>query len=139
MDSVPGGNQRHVFPFCLFHRSGGRTGLGYRDTAQDAMTIPHSIPENAAETGGIMQVWYQKVMDCTFSSRSGLFLTTRSSPSNPLVIPTPNKDDYVHGLLMPARTMRSGRCPPGGIHQGDRELISRICSYLPRRRGRHCL
>ncbi|MCR4587172.1 MAG: N,N'-diacetylchitobiose phosphorylase [Lachnospiraceae bacterium] len=31
--------------FASFIEVGGRTGLGYRDTAQDAMTIPHSDPE----------------------------------------------------------------------------------------------
>ena len=31
--------------FTSFVEVGGRTGLGYRDTAQDAMTIPHSNPE----------------------------------------------------------------------------------------------
>lgn len=30
--------------FASFIELGGRTGLGYRDTAQDAMTIPHSNP-----------------------------------------------------------------------------------------------
>ncbi len=30
--------------FASFIEVGGRTGLGYRDTAQDAMTIPHSNP-----------------------------------------------------------------------------------------------
>lgn len=31
--------------FASFIEVGGRTGLGYRDTAQDSMTIPHSNPE----------------------------------------------------------------------------------------------
>ena len=31
--------------FASFIEVGGRTGLGYRDTAQDAMTIPHSNPD----------------------------------------------------------------------------------------------
>lgn len=31
--------------FASFIEVGGRTGLGYRDTAQDAMTIPHSNPK----------------------------------------------------------------------------------------------
>ncbi len=31
--------------FASFIEVGGRTGLGYRDTAQDAMTIPHSNPQ----------------------------------------------------------------------------------------------
>ena len=35
--------------FASFIEVGGRTGLGYRDTAQDAMTIPHSNPEKCRE------------------------------------------------------------------------------------------
>jgi N,N'-diacetylchitobiose phosphorylase len=31
--------------FASFIEVGGRTGLGYRDTAQDAMCVPHSNPE----------------------------------------------------------------------------------------------
>ena len=34
--------------FTSFIEVGGRVGLGYRDTAQDAMMVPHSNPENAA-------------------------------------------------------------------------------------------
>ena len=40
--------------FVSFIELGGRTGLGYRDTAQDAMTIPHSNPEKCKER--IMQL-----------------------------------------------------------------------------------
>ncbi|MCI9174259.1 MAG: N,N'-diacetylchitobiose phosphorylase [Lachnospiraceae bacterium] len=35
--------------FASFIEVGGRTGLGYRDTAQDAMTIPHSNPEKCRQ------------------------------------------------------------------------------------------
>ena len=35
--------------FASFIEVGGRTGLGYRDTAQDAMTIPHSNPDKCKE------------------------------------------------------------------------------------------
>ena len=31
--------------FTSFIEVGGRVGLGYRDTAQDAMMVPHSNPE----------------------------------------------------------------------------------------------
>ncbi|MBO4415521.1 MAG: N,N'-diacetylchitobiose phosphorylase [Lachnospiraceae bacterium] len=35
--------------FASFIEVGGRVGLGYRDTAQDSMTIPHSNPEKCRE------------------------------------------------------------------------------------------
>ena len=44
--------------FASFIEVGGRTGLGYRDTAQDAMTIPHSNPE-----GDVYGVQYGKYDD----------------------------------------------------------------------------
>ncbi|MGT0150024.1 GH36-type glycosyl hydrolase domain-containing protein [Vibrio metschnikovii] len=31
--------------FASFIEVGGRTGLGYRDTAQDAISVPHTNPE----------------------------------------------------------------------------------------------
>ena len=35
--------------FASFIEVGGRTGLGYRDTAQDAMTVLHSEPARCKE------------------------------------------------------------------------------------------
>ena len=35
--------------FASFIEVGGRTGLGYRDTAQDSMTVPHSNPEKCRQ------------------------------------------------------------------------------------------
>ena len=35
--------------FASFIEVGGRTGLGYRDTAQDAMTVLHSNPARCKE------------------------------------------------------------------------------------------
>ena len=86
--------------FTSFIEVGGRTGLGFRDTAQDAMTIPHSDPEkcrsrlcellNAVTAAGyglhlFEPRWFQPVTeDQTFKS--------------PTVIPTPDKSQFVHGI-----------------------------------------
>ena len=86
--------------FTSFIEVGGRTGLGFRDTAQDAMTIPHSNPEkcrsricellNAVTTAGyglhlFEPRWFQpQEEDQTFKS--------------PTVIPTPDKSQFVHGI-----------------------------------------
>lgn len=35
--------------FASFIEVGGRTGLGYRDTAQDAMCVPHSNPQKCRQ------------------------------------------------------------------------------------------
>lgn len=85
--------------FASFIEVGGRTGLGYRDTAQDAMTIPHSNPEKCRER--IIQLlrglttqgyglhlfqpeWFEEEKKPAFQS--------------PTVVPTPDRSSIVHGL-----------------------------------------
>lgn len=86
--------------FASFVEVGGRVGLGYRDTAQDAMTIPHSNPEKCRQR--IIELLRGLV-----SRGYGLHLfqpewfkpdeEIKPFPS-PTVIPVPEKDKLVHGL-----------------------------------------
>lgn len=87
--------------FASFIEVGGRTGLGYRDTAQDAMTIPHSNPEKCKER--ILQL-----LNGLVSEGYGLHLfqpewfkkkENKKEPfRSPTVIPTKNQEDIVHGI-----------------------------------------
>ena len=86
--------------FASFIEVGGRTGLGYRDTAQDAMTIPHSNPDGCKKR--ILQL-----MQGLTSSGYGLHLfdpawfgpqPEKPAYKSPTVIPTPDKASIVHGL-----------------------------------------
>lgn len=86
--------------FASFIEVGGRTGLGYRDTAQDAMTIPHSNPSGCEKR--ILQL-----MQGLVSKGYGLHLfdpawfepKKEALPyKSPTVIPTRSQDDIVHGL-----------------------------------------
>ncbi len=85
--------------FSSFIEVGGRTGLGYRDTAQDAMTIPHSEPEGC-------KLRILQLMRALTSHGYGLHLfeprwfePEEEKPfKSPTVIPTPEKSSYVHGL-----------------------------------------
>lgn len=86
--------------FASFIEVGGRTGLGYRDTAQDAMTIPHSNPEGCRKR--ILQL-----MQGLTSQGYGLHLfdpawfgpqPEKPAYRSPTVIPTPPRDSIVHGL-----------------------------------------
>ena len=86
--------------FASFIEVGGRTGLGYRDTAQDAMTIPHSNPAKCKQR-------IVELLRGLVSQGYGLHLFQPEwfEPNNeakpfksPTVVPTPNKDDMVHGL-----------------------------------------
>lgn len=86
--------------FASFIEVGGRTGLGYRDTAQDAMTIPHSNPQKCRQR-------LEQLLMGLVSKGYGLHLFQPEwfLPDNevkpfksPTVVPTPNKDDMIHGL-----------------------------------------
>ncbi|MDF2539344.1 MAG: chbP [Herbinix sp.] len=86
--------------FASFIEVGGRTGLGYRDTAQDAMTVPHSNPEKCRQR-------IVELLKALVSQGYGLHLFQPEwfEPDNeikpfksPTVIPTPNKDNLIHGL-----------------------------------------
>ena len=86
--------------FASFIEVGGRTGLGYRDTAQDAMTIPHSNPEGCKKR--IVQL-----LQGLTSMGYGLHLfdpawfthqPEKPAFKSPTVIPTPDKASIVHGV-----------------------------------------
>ena len=86
--------------FASFIEVGGRTGLGYRDTAQDAMAIPHSNPEGCKRR--ILQL-----MQGLTSAGYGLHLfdpawfkppKEKLPYKSPTVIPTPERASIVHGL-----------------------------------------
>lgn len=64
--------------FASFVEVGGRTGLGYRDTAQDAMTIPHSNPEKCRQRIiELLRGLPARATACTCFSRSGLIQNRR--------------------------------------------------------------
>ncbi|WMC91857.1 GH36-type glycosyl hydrolase domain-containing protein [Kineothrix sp. MB12-C1] len=86
--------------FASFIEVGGRVGLGYRDTAQDAMTVPHSNPEKCRQR-------IVELLRGLVSEGYGLHLfqpewfepDVEVKPFNsPTVIPSPDKDNIVHGL-----------------------------------------
>lgn len=89
--------------FASFIEVGGRTGLGYRDTAQDAMTIPHSNPEKCRQR-------IVELLRGLTTKGYGLHLFSpewfdpdakkeKKKPfKSPTVIPTVNAKNIVHGL-----------------------------------------
>ncbi len=87
--------------FASFIEVGGRTGLGYRDTAQDAMTIPHSNPDKCRER-------IEQLLKGLTSYGYGLHLfeprwfedhSNEKKPfRSPTVIPGINKKDIIHGI-----------------------------------------
>ena len=89
--------------FASFIEVGGRTGLGYRDSAQDAMMIPHSNPEKCRQR-------IVELLRGLTTKGYGLHLFSpewfdpdakkeKKKPfKSPTVIPTVNAQDIVHGL-----------------------------------------
>lgn len=86
--------------FASFIEVGGRTGLGYRDTAQDAMTVPHSNPEKCRRR-------LVELLRGLVSQGYGLHLfqpewfepdNTTKPFKSPTVVPTPNKNNLIHGI-----------------------------------------
>ena len=86
--------------FSSFIEVGGRTGLGYRDTAQDAMCIPHSNPEKCRQR-------IVELLRAETTAGYGLHLfeprwfapeQKQQSFRSPTVIPTPDRASIVHGI-----------------------------------------
>ena len=86
--------------FASFIEVGGRVGLGYRDTAQDSMTIPHSNPQKCRER--IIQLLMGLT---TYGYGLHLFQPEWFAPDDgrkpfksPTVIPEPDKNSIIHGI-----------------------------------------
>lgn len=85
--------------FASFIEVGGRTGLGYRDTSQDAMTVLHSNPDKC-------RLRIRQLLKGLVSEGYGLHLfepewfepETKQSFKSPTVVPTPDKTSMIHGL-----------------------------------------
>lgn len=86
--------------FASFIEVGGRTGLGYRDTSQDSMTVPHSNPEKCRQR-------IVELLRALVSKGYGLHLFQPEwfEPDHevkpfksPTLIPAPDKNDMIHGI-----------------------------------------
>jgi len=86
--------------FASFIEVGGRTGLGYRDTAQDAMMVIHSNPTKCRQR-------IIELLKGLVSTGYGLHLfqpewfeeDSDTKPfKSPTLVPTPDKKDYIHGI-----------------------------------------
>lgn len=88
--------------FASFIEVGGRTGLGYRDTAQDAMTISHSNPQKCRQRiiellrglttqGYGLHLFQPEWFDPAFQKKQQSF-------KSPTVVPTPSRIEMIHGI-----------------------------------------
>ena len=87
--------------FASFVEVGGRTGLGYRDTSQDVMAVPHSNPAKVKER--IIELLHGQV---SIGYGLHLFDPEVFKPHEqklpgvklPTVVPTPSASDIIHGM-----------------------------------------
>lgn len=104
--------------FASFIEVGGRTGLGYRDTSQDVMCVPHTDAE-------MCKLRIRQLLHGQVREGYGLHLfdpawfekTKQQSFKSPTVIPTPDKAGMIHGI--------KDACADDAIW-----LVTTICEYI---------
>jgi N,N'-diacetylchitobiose phosphorylase len=87
--------------FASFIEVGGRTGLGYRDTSQDVMSVPHTNPAKVKQRllelvhGQVNRGYGLHLFDPeVFAPKENKLPGVKL----PTVVPTPNLADIIHGL-----------------------------------------
>jgi N,N'-diacetylchitobiose phosphorylase len=87
--------------FASFIEVGGRTGLGYRDTSQDVMAVPHTNPEKCKERmvellhGQVCKGYGLHLFDPdVFKPKENRLPGVKL----PTVVPSPNAADIIHGM-----------------------------------------
>ena len=87
--------------FASFIEVGGRTGLGYRDTAQDAISVPHANPKMTRKRlvdllrGQVKEGYGLHLFDPDWFDPEKKDVVPSKSPT---VVPTPSDDDKIHGI-----------------------------------------
>ncbi|MCV6021169.1 hypothetical protein OFO93_32185, partial [Escherichia coli] len=80
---------------------GGRTGLGYRDTAQDAISVPHANPKMTRKRivdllrGQVKAGYGLHLFDPDWFDPEKADVKPSKSPT---VVPTPSDEDKIHGI-----------------------------------------
>ncbi|WP_390338026.1 GH36-type glycosyl hydrolase domain-containing protein [Vibrio harveyi] len=87
--------------FASFIEVGGRTGLGYRDTAQDAISVPHANPTMTRKRivdllrGQVKAGYGLHLFDPDWFDPEKADVKPSKSPT---VVPTPSDEDKIHGI-----------------------------------------
>lgn len=86
--------------FASFIEVGGRTGLGYRDTAQDSMTVAHSNPKKCKQRIiELLRALVSKGYGIHLFETEWFDTEAKVKPfRSPTIIPTPEKEDVIHGV-----------------------------------------
>ncbi len=106
--------------FASFIEVGGRTGLGYRDTAQDVMCIPHSNPAKCRQRiiellrGQVQQGYGLHLFDPDWFDPEK---ANKPKIKSPTVVPEPDRTSMIHGL--------KDTCSDDALW-----LVPAICEYI---------
>ncbi len=106
--------------FASFIEVGGRTGLGYRDTSQDIMAVPHTNPAQCRERilellhGQVRQGYGLHLFDPDVFKPKEIRLPGVRLPT---VVPTPSPAEIIHGL--------EDTCSDDALW-----IIATICEYV---------
>lgn len=106
--------------FASFIEVGGRAGLGYRDTAQDAMCVPHSNPEKCRRRlvellrGQVNAGYGLHLFNPEWFNPDQPPVSTFKSPT---VIPAPPLSEVIHGL--------EHTCSDDALW-----LVASVCEYI---------
>lgn len=119
--------------FASFIEVGGRTGLGYRDTAQDAMCVPHADPAMCKKRilqllrGQVRQGYGLHLFDPAWFEEG-----KKQSFNSPTVVPAPDKSSMIHGLKDTCADDALWLIPAIAEYlreTGEMELLSQVIPY----------
>ncbi|TDO77220.1 chitobiose phosphorylase [Halanaerobium saccharolyticum] len=105
--------------FASFVEVGGRTGLGYRDTAQDSLAVAHTNPEKTKERliqllrGQTIKGYGLHLFDPDWFDPEAEELEFES----PTVVPEPDMEDVIHGI--------EDTCSDDALW-----LVAAVCNYV---------
>jgi len=85
--------------FASFIEVGGRTGLGYRDTSQDAMMVSHSNPEKSrSRLSELLKGLTLEGYGLHLFNPDWFIRQTDPAFKSPTVVPAPSRTQMIHGI-----------------------------------------
>ena len=85
--------------FASFIEVGGRTGLGYRDTSQDAMMVSHSNPEKSrSRLIELLKGLTKDGYGLHLFNPDWFTVKKEAAFKSPTVVPSPSRSQMIHGI-----------------------------------------
>ena len=85
--------------FASFIEVGGRTGLGYRDTSQDAMMVSHSNPvKSRSRLAELLRGLTTEGYGLHLFIPDWFVMQTTAAFKSPTIVPVPSREQMIHGI-----------------------------------------